>query len=302
MTHCKCILILSEKSSGSSLCRKILSDFAGAQHIRHTRHYEFETLYWTKAASLLGLPQRRMVDSEVPLPACQARRDLLRLLQENLRSFSPPPDDRDLIFGGWRKLCEAYQPIFVEKSPHHLVQWSAIELILEFIQQNPDIEFLFLGLIRNPMDTLYSQFRRWRSRPEDVQSQWIAAYQNLLKLKDRQGDQVILLRYEDMVQVPQSMQAVFDFCEQPVPIYPAGYLRSNPHQPWREDPHFGFALDEEASLLAERFGYTRESMFNPRGGDPLWPLYRETSRIFYKGKTLIKSARLSFSPSAATNL
>lgn len=292
----KCIIILSEKSSGSSLCQNLLTDFAGARHVRQTRHYEFETLYWTKAASILKLPQQPMLDSEVPLPYHQAKRDLIRLLQDNLEHYSPPNDEHELIFGGWRMLCEAYRPIFIEKSPHHLLQWSALELILEFMRQNPDIEFLFVGLIRNPMDTLYSQFRRWRSRPEDLQYQWLKAYQNLLKLKEHLGEKLVLLRYEDLLRSPDGLQPIFDFCERPLPTLPPGYLRYSTVQKWRQDKRFGFSPSEDILQLAEQFGYPRESMVNPTAPSVWWPFHRETARAFYKGKSFFKNLLKRSSP------
>jgi hypothetical protein len=291
MSTGKCIIILSEKSSGSSLCQRLLGDFAGAQHITKTRHYEFETLYWTKAASVLKLPQQRMLDSEVPLPYHQAKNDLIHLLRENLENYSPPTDDHELIFGGWRMLCLAYRPIFVEKSPHHLLQWSALELMLECMRRNPDINFLFIGLVRHPMNTIYSQFRRWRSRPEDLQHQWLQAYQNLLQFKELLGEKVILLRYEDMVSSIESLQPVFDFCERNIPEnIPEGYFRHSHTPKWRQDRHFAFTLSEEVIVLAQQFGYSRESMINTPSPQArfYWPLYRESKRALYKGKNLIK--------------
>ncbi|HYE74680.1 MAG TPA: sulfotransferase, partial [Blastocatellia bacterium] len=190
----KCIIILSEKSSGSSACQNLLAKFANIRHVARTRHYENETLYWTKAASILGLPQLSMVDSEVPLPRQRAKAELISLLRDNLDDYVPPDNDRQLIFEGWRSLCWKYSPIFLEKSPHHLCQWSALELIIECIKEVYDVDFLLIGLIRNPMDTAYSQFNRWRSRPEQVQKQWLTAYQNLLKLKQIVGEQLVIVR------------------------------------------------------------------------------------------------------------
>ena len=169
MSHKKCIIILSEKSSGSSALQNLLVKFAEIQHVSKTRHFENETLYWTKAASILDKPQLVMVDSEVPIERKKARGELISLLKDNLNDYVPPVDDKELIIEGWRLLCNKYSPIFLEKSPHHLCQWAAIELIIECIRQVTDVDFLLIGLIRNPMDTLYSQFKRWGSRPEEVQ-------------------------------------------------------------------------------------------------------------------------------------
>ena len=63
----KCIIILSSKSSGSSALQYYLSKYINVNHIRYTRHYEHETLYWTKVASALGILQKNMLNSEVPI-------------------------------------------------------------------------------------------------------------------------------------------------------------------------------------------------------------------------------------------
>jgi hypothetical protein len=118
----KCIIILSERSSGSSALQNYLVKFAGARHAVTRRHFESETLYWTKAASVLGLPQIKMADSRVPFGAKEARHDLLVLLGENVPDFQAPADDFEWIMQGWRQLCWRYAPLFVEKSPHHLCE------------------------------------------------------------------------------------------------------------------------------------------------------------------------------------
>ena len=125
----KCIIILSTKSSGSTACQNILSKSISANHVKFTRHYEFETLYWTKAASILGLHQDKMLDSEVPIRQKKASKDLIKLLKGNIEDFVIPEDDNELIYSGWKRLCEINSPIFLEKSPHHLYQWSAVNLI-----------------------------------------------------------------------------------------------------------------------------------------------------------------------------
>ena len=108
MANCQSIIILSEKSSGSSACQDLLSEFADIRHVSRTRHFENETLYWTKAASILGRRQRKMVDSEVPIPPERARSDLIELLRDNLDDYQPPDSDEKLIMDGWRRLCRQH--------------------------------------------------------------------------------------------------------------------------------------------------------------------------------------------------
>src|SRR5262245_11548349 len=115
----RCIVILSTKSAGSSAVQTLLCQFGGARHVQHTRHGEQETLYWTKAASVLGLPQVKLPDSEVPIPRRRAERELRAFLAQNAPGFSIPADPESMIFHGWHELCLRHAPVFVEKSPHH---------------------------------------------------------------------------------------------------------------------------------------------------------------------------------------
>ena len=72
----KCIMILSCKSSGSTALQNLLNKLPQVNRIKKTRHFEYETLYWTKAASILGMPQLNMLDSEVPIPKKKAKDDI----------------------------------------------------------------------------------------------------------------------------------------------------------------------------------------------------------------------------------
>lgn len=277
----KCVIILSEKSSGSSACQNLLAKFANIQNVTSTRHYENETLYWTKAASILDKPQIQMVDSEVPIPRDKAQANLISLLQENIKDFVTPEDDKTLIMEGWRLLCRQYTPIFLEKSPHHLCQWSALELIVECMEKfEGEIDFLLIGLVRNPLDTLYSQYTRWKSPPEKVQQQWLTAYQNLLKLQDIAGDRLVIVRYEDIVTSPEYLQKVFDFCGVSLGAADKTYLHAKAIHKWKSDNWFGFSLSEEVIELAEQFGYQRDELTNDTY--LLWPLVRNVSRTINK--------------------
>lgn len=284
----KCLIILSEKSSGSSACQYVLTSTQLVQSVSKTRHYENETLYWTKAASILGLPQLPAVDSEVPLKPERARQDLLRLLKDNLDGFEPPENDRRLVFEGWRALCEKFSPVFLEKSPHHLYQWSAIELMLECMQSTPDIEFFVIGLVRNPMDTIYSQFARWRTRPETLEHQWLVAYSNLRKLQPLLGNKLCLLRYEDMVSSLNSMKQVFDFCGLNVDFPNSYNLHKNSISKWKTDRLFGFSLSEEVIKLAKGYGYSEVEILN-KNRSSVWIPYRELARFAYRSALPVRS-------------
>ena len=264
--------------------------FARVKLVTKTRHFENETLYWTKAASVLGLPQLQMVDSEVPIPPAKAKADLIALLADNLDDYSPPSDDKEMIMDGWRRLCERYTPIFFEKSPHHLPQWSVLELILECRKELADIDFLFIGLVRNPMDTIYSQFTRWAARPEPLQQQWLVAYRNLVRLKALLQEQLVIIRYEDMVSSLGCLQPVFDFCGVNRDEIDPNYLHRASLAKWKSDRFFSFSLAEEVVALAQTYGYRKEELTNSRA--LFWPVYRELVRFAKKSKkSVLKVAR-----------
>ncbi len=279
LANCKSIIILSEKSSGSSSCQNLLAKFADIQHVKRTRHYQNETLYWTKAASVLNLPQVDMVDSEVPLSGKKARQDLLELLQQNVDFPTPTGPDQAWIMEGWRRLCQEYSPIFLEKSPHHLCQWSALELIIKCIDSLPEIDFLLIGLIRNPMDTIYSQYTRWKSPPRMIEKQWCVAYENLLRLKEIAGEKLVVVRYEDMVSSLKYMEPVFRFIGVTADAADSTYLHQRSLQKWKYDSLFGFTLSRETLDLAQQFGYKVDELSN--SSYYFWPLVQRARRMVY---------------------
>jgi Sulfotransferase family len=292
MTNPKCIIILSTKSSGSSACQNLLAKLVNIRHIEITRHFENESLYWTKAASVLCLPQLKMIDSEVPIAPSIAKTDMITLLEENLGFLPEGPIDKEFIFSGWNLLCHHYSPVFIEKSPHHLVQWSAIELILECIESLKSIDFLVIGLIRNPMDTLYSAYKRWKILPEHLQEEWYTAYHNLTKLEKILGNNLAILRYEDMVSSLSAMNKIFEFCGVNINNVDSQYLHSKSIQKWKKDSLYGFQLSSHVAELAKGFGYKEDEIVNKTNS--FWPILRYIMRGFYKAALIANYARNYF--------
>tara|TARA_R110002050_G_scaffold300685_1_gene471526 strand:- start:2549 stop:3463 length:915 start_codon:yes stop_codon:yes gene_type:complete len=264
----KCIILLSEKSSGSSAFQNLLTESVSVKHVEKTRHYQFETLYWTKAASALKKQQIQMVDSEVPLSSKKAKSDLIKLLNDNLGSnFATDSEfNIDDIFDGWKKLCLVNEPVFLEKSPHHLCQWASLELILEAMNRIDEVDFLVVGLVRNPMDTIYSQYMRWGSHPEKVEAQWSVAYENLIRLHGILKDKMVLIRYEDITQSQEFLKPVFEFCGIQNSEVTSGYLHSNSISKWKNDNYFTFKLRGKTIQLAETFKYSKLELENTDSG------------------------------------
>jgi hypothetical protein len=272
----KCIVILSSKSSGSSALQKLLTSFDHVHHVRRTRHFEFETLYWVKAASILGLPQVEMLDSEVPISKRKAHEDLITLLRDNLESYIPPENEEELIFEGWRLLCNGFSPVFVEKSPHHLQQWSALELLMRCMEKLPGVDFLFVGLVRNPMATLYSAWKRWGALPEENQFQWLQAYKNLIAFKELVKEKLVIVRYEDMASDISTLARVFSFIDADAKSVEKGTIHSRSLMKWREDGLFGFMPSRSLLALAQEFGYKAEHLVGNK--NRYWKFYRNMPR------------------------
>ncbi|MCB0185111.1 MAG: sulfotransferase [Caldilineaceae bacterium] len=292
----KCLVILSTKSSGSSACQRLLAGAATVNLVEKTRHRENETLYWVKAASVLGLPQQTVQDSEIPIPPTKARRDLVALLEDNVPGYCAPLDDERLVFEGWQTLCHHYAPVFLEKSPHHLRQRSALDLLVDCMERCVDVDFLLVGLVRNPMDTLYSMFQRWRTLPEAAQYEWLAAYQNLLDLAERVGDKLVIVRYEDMVSSSTALAPVYDFMGVDLTAAAAGSLHGRSLAKWRQDGRFGFQLAAEVRDLAAQFGYPSTTVENE--SSRWWPAYCRLARASHK---LIRPPRRSMTQFVASS-
>jgi len=281
----KCVIILSEKSSGSSVLQSLLCKFDGVSKIDSTRHNYSETLYWTKAASLIGRNQLDMVNSEVPICEGRAKKELNELINENIDKSFRVENNIQSIIKGWSEICLRYSPVYVEKSPHHLVQWPALELILKCIEELHSIDFLLVGLIRNPIDTIYSQHKRFGSSPRDVEIQWITAYYNLLLLKEMAGDKVLVIKYEDIVDSLKHMSKLFKFCGVDNYIKFEDYLHSDSIGKWRNDLLFNYNLSGSSKYLAKRFGYSNESLNVDHSSIPMC-----MSNIYIKSFSALKRA------------
>lgn len=287
----KSLIILSHKSCGSSVLLRMLAAAPGVRAVAHTRHYQNESLYWTKAASILGLPQLSMQASEVPLRRAKAKRDLLELLRANAPLFAPPSDDESLVFDGWRALCEAHAPVFVEKSPHHLYQQSCLDLMREAVRRIPHIDFHFVGLVRNPMDVVYSQWRRWRLPPERLQEEWLIAYRNLIAFQAQMVGRVTLVRYEEMVRSAEAIKPILEFCATRFDGAWREPLHDRSVAKWRRDAAFGFRLKDEVLDLAYELGYCSSELPERGPSRGTWPLIRETARIGHGLGAPVRSAK-----------
>jgi len=232
-------MILSDKSCGSTALLKGLIR-AGGRTTPWTRHNEHETLFWCKAAAVLGLPQVNMEYSELPLDRDRALVDLQTFCDKNLGPDSVPIGDLEGICEAWRRISHRYS-YFVEKSPHHLQYDSALDLIAKHADAK------LIGLVRDPRASLYSSWKRWSADPNVAQQAWVRAYSNLLKLHSS----MLVVRYEDLAE-GHGHDQVLGWAE--LPGSDLGF-HSQSLERWRSDPEFRFSPSKDLLFIAKAFGY-----------------------------------------------
>ncbi|GAB3535499.1 hypothetical protein GCM10027443_24750 [Pontibacter brevis] len=246
-------IILSTKSAGSSALQKFLVKDFGFQMTTHARHHENETLFWTKVASILGLPQQKMHRSKVPFTNTKALESLKQFCEEgNLGTLTPENATKEHLFDLYTRLVQQHQPRFVEKSPHHLYNKSNLDLIREYISlQQKDMDFKVIGLVRHPLSVIYSGWDRWRFDCRQFEKEWYLSNKNLLEYKEELN--IELVRYEDLVaengafmQEKLGLERVSDNF----------HFRSSSLYKWKTDDKFGHELRAETIALAESFGYS----------------------------------------------
>jgi len=129
----------------------------------------------------------------------------------------------------------------------------------------------FLGLVRNPMDTLYSSWLRFGVPPQKEEREWLRAYVTLLELKDRRPQDVTIVRYEDLIEddaILASVLARIGVDTQPATV--ASTLVKRSLQKWRLDRRYGFELSASTADFAARFGYEKSDITNPNAGRWFW--------------------------------
>lgn len=247
--HC---IILSTKSAGSSALQKFLVRDYGFEMTQKTPHHENETLYWTKAASILGLPQQKMHRSKVPYSKAKALESLQHFCSENeIGSLELGRATKEDIFNFYSRFIQQNQPRFVEKSPHHLFNQSNLDLIGEFISlHKKEIDFKVIGLVRHPLSVIYSGWDRWKFDCSQFEKEWYISNLNLLHYKKVLD--IDIVRYEDLVAEDGA------FMQEKLNLEPVSgdfHFRSSSLYKWKTDNKFGHELSDETKQLAAQFGY-----------------------------------------------
>lgn len=261
--HC---IILSTKSAGSSALQKFLVQDYGFKMSQKTHHHENETLFWAKAASILGLLQLKMHRSHIPYSNSMALKSLHQFSTDNLMGSLKAGDvTKEALFNLYLNLITQNKPRFVEKSPHHLFNQSNLDLIGEFISLFGDsIDFKVIGLVRHPLSVIYSGWERWRYDCKRFEREWLVSNQNLLRNKSQLG--IDIIRYEDLV-AENGMFLSYRLNLEPMSN--SFLFRKSSLYKWKADKAFGHVLSNETVELAKDFGY---SDFETAGEQLPWRL------------------------------
>ena len=275
------VYILSEKSSGSSFLFRSLNDALGITSYPRTKHFESETLFWTKAASLLDKPQLSMLASAVPYDKDRARKELTEFLASNLPTNITFNTDEELVFNGWFELLKEFGPIFIEKSPHHLLQWNALALMLEFEKRFSDkVNCHYVCIARNPKDVFLSQFRRWNVSLKQLENQWLTTYMNWERFLEQNSLSAskIFTRYEDLVaERPVVISKICNAIGADSIVRGSEKVRKSKSS--KQSDSFGYVFSESTVQLAKTMGYTASDLEHSR--TLKWFVYEYYIRFFY---------------------
>ena len=250
-------LILSDKSSGSTVLIEALTAGGAAHRVSFTQHQEHETLFWWKAATMLGFSQPALRSTRLPIAPIHARAELEELLDRNDVDLGRPLDStapEELVFEGWAAICRRYSPCFVEKSPHHLHHWQALQLMRSAPGRVDGLRHRYVGLVRHPVATLASMWRRWGVDPQRAQWEWVRAYRNLVRLREALGDELLLVRYEDLVTDQQVWASVWAHAGLEGEA-PTGWFDERRATAWRERSDLEFRPADPIVELAGELGY-----------------------------------------------
>jgi len=118
----KCLMILSDKSSGSSILMQELAKNPDFKKIQPGKFHD-ESKYWMYANAILNpnsQPEMRY-SYEFPISRENAIKSLNKLMRKSGLDYNfDNKSKKSDFFNGWLKLCQKYQPIFLEKSPHYI--------------------------------------------------------------------------------------------------------------------------------------------------------------------------------------
>lgn len=278
----KILILLSSKCSGSSAFQSYLEKNYDAKTFEHSVHFEKETLYWTKLASVLGLPQEKMHRSQIPYSPQRAMDLLQSFLRKNGINAKDTGIQKENFFEYLFLISRRTGWYIIEKSPHHLFNESNLDLIREFrdyISGRADV--YLIGLVRNPLDTIYSAWTRWGFNCRDFEYEWQKSYANLWKLKEGNTVPVTIFRYEDIVVNAMELESLISGHVGLVRNADSFVFTTKSLYRWKNNGNFCHQLREETKALARLYGYTADVLENPRKPSIRWSINSLKNSVRY---------------------
>lgn len=266
-------LLLSDKRSGSTILQDELCKHSGIAHVEYSPHTYFETHHWLKAAVMLDRPGHLFSAGRsyqgYGTPA-NARAYMEEMIVKNVPDFKVPEDNHALIFDGWEALCKRFaNPVFFEKSPQFLAEWSSLHLLVDWMQKT-EFDVRIIGLVRNPLAVQFSAHELFSTEAESRQFGWLAIQRNLLALQAMVPTNAFrLVRYEDIIADPVGQLG--ELCAY-LGVAPEPHIGASVHssskEKWRENPNYTLQLDPAVAQIAKTFGYSDQELSNPHKPDP----------------------------------
>jgi hypothetical protein len=280
----KHVILLSCKSSGSTALQNYLKENLGYKTVLFTQHQEEETLYWSKVASILNLPQNKMYRSKVPFTAEKAIMHLNEFFEKNhLGHITVSKSTTEKEFQEYYlELIQSLAPKFVEKSPHHLYNESNLTLIKNFIERyKEEVDFRVIGLIRHPQSVLLSGWKRWQFLPNGFQTEWDITYKNLLNWKEKLN--ITFCEYERLV----TGEITFDQLIGETAANEKYSFNSKSMNNWMNNKAYGFKLSDAVVATAKRFGYKEFDTLGSFG----WTMAMTKANLGHNLKSILKKLK-----------
>lgn len=184
------IILLSAYRSGASTICDILRKHRSVGHGNSkSEDLFFKYGYWLLASSAL-----------------EGGAELFKRRIKRAFPFISIPENitESIIFEIWDEILKSNGPIICDKNPSYLGNKKVIDLILQYKNSGRDV--VMIGLIRNPLDTITSQYelRCVRTPPKAVykrEKRYLFMYNHLERLS-KGTSRVPIFRYEDIVFEP----------------------------------------------------------------------------------------------------
>ena len=202
----KTIILLSSKRSGSTAIFKCFQKHSQVNIPHHDQKIEnWEIQYWSLASlALQGNldPLQKRLSISFP----KIKIDFNKNINEKF------------IFNLWNEILDNNGGIVFDKSPQYLGDFKAMNLLKKFIINGNNVKIL--ALIRDPKDTITSQFELWKEYTlndslEKREKFLVQQYQHLEKLQKENN--IPLYYYEKLSRNPiKYMTEIYNYCELPI--------------------------------------------------------------------------------------